>query len=309
MKKTYNFIGNRQKAYIFSGALFVITLIALIANKGLNWSIDFVGGTSLQLHFAEDITPQMAALKSGINDLGLGTPEVKVLGSTDAASGTDIQIIVKKTDNNIDVADNIKGAIRKALPNNSFDIAQSSIVGPKVGQELQGTAVKAILISFLVIVIYIGIRFRLPYGIAAIVALVHDVTITIGFFALASMVAGWEISLPVIAAILTIVGYSLNDTIVVFDRIRENTHSADKNESFADVINRSVNQTLSRTLITSLTTLVVVVSIFSVFANSGNVLETFTGALIVGIITGTYSSIFIASPVLLMWNRKWPIKS
>lgn len=314
MTTNYNFIGNRNRAFVLSGILFLVTFVLIvIINKGMNYSIDFVGGTSLQIQFDNDISNEMATLKNALNNLEYGTPEVKVLGNSGNNVGTELQINVKTVTTGAseakatDVGDAIKQTIKEAVPNQSFEISQSSEVGPRVGSELKSAALKAILISFLFIVIYIGIRFHLPYGIAAIVALVHDVVITLGFFAFAAKAWGWEISLPVIAAILTIVGYSLNDTIVVFDRIRENNKAAGKNESFADIVNASINQTLTRTLITSLTTFLVVLSIFIAFANSGNVLETFTGALIVGIISGTYSSIFIASPILVLWNRKWPI--
>jgi len=206
------------------------------------------------------------------------------------------------------VSEAIQRSIATSLPNQDFVIAQSSLVGPKVGKELQASAMYAIVLSFIVLIIYIGIRFRFPYGVAAIAALVHDVIITLGFFALMAILGGWEISLPIIAALLTIVGYSLNDTIVVFDRIRENTKLAGKHETLEDIINTSVNQTLSRTLITSGTTLVVILAILFAFFKTGNVLETFSAALLVGIGIGTYSSIFVASPILILWNQRWPLE-
>ena len=156
----------------------------------------------------------------------------------------------------------------------------------------------------IIILIYIGIRFHLPFGIAAIAALFHDVVVTIGVFS----VFNAEFSLPIIAAILTIIGYSLNDTIVVFDRIRENLGGLSAKKSFDEKVNNSINQCLSRTIITSLTTLMVVVTIFAFFYTSGDVIKLFSGALITGVIIGTYSSVFIASPVLVLWNKKWTIK-
>lgn len=299
----YNFIGNRKKAFILSGVLFAITIIALVLRGGLNLSIDFVGGTSLQIQFEENISDRLEQIKTTLNDLDLGTPEVRLLGSD--GTGSEIQIIVKSQKANIKVGDKIRSALNQEFPETSFEIRSEEIVGPKVGKELQSDTYKAIFFSLLVIIVYIGIRFKLPYGFAAVAALFHDVIITIGLFA----VTGWEFSIPVVAAVLTIIGYSLNATIVIFDRIRENMGNKKYDvSSFEDIVNRSINETLSRTIITSLTTLFVVVSIFVFFMGSGNVLENFSGALIVGIIAGTFSSLFISNSILVMWNRKQTIK-
>ncbi len=295
-----NFIGKRNIAFIISGIMFVVTIASVVVHRGLNASIDFVGGTVLQLKFEKPVTEDIGSIRSIIAELNFGTPEVKTIG----AAGTEIQIIVKKQAEGTLVGDAVKEALRKKFSENPFELRREEKVGPKIGKELQGKGSLAVLLSLVVIVIYIGIRFHLPFGIAAIVALFHDVVITIGVFS----VLDAEFSLPIIAALLTIIGYSLNDTIVVFDRIRENLGGLSAKKSFNEKVNTSINQCLSRTILTSLTTLVVVVTLFVYFFNSGDVLKYFSGALLTGIIVGTYSSIYIASPVLILWNQKWTIK-
>jgi len=296
-----NFVGNRTKAVYFSVALFLLSVVFLIAHKGMNASIDFVGGTLVQVKFEKTIESEdLTAIRGAIDQLGYGTPEVKTIG--DYHKG-EIQVIVKSGEAE-NVGEEIKAAMASALPDNSFTLRREEKVGPKIGGELQEKAIWAILLSLLVIVIYIGMRFRLPFGIAAIVALFHDVIIVLGAFA----VFDYELSLPIIAALITIVGYSLNDTIVVFDRIRENMTGTILKKPFAERVNLSINQCLSRTIVTSVTTLIVVLSIFIEFFTSGNVLRDFAFALLVGVLIGTYSSIYIASPVLVAWDKRWPIK-
>jgi len=295
-----DFIGGRNIAFIISGLLFVITLVSVGMHKGLNASIDFVGGTVVQVKFEKPIERDLGTIRSIIAELDFGTPEVKTIGT----EGAEIQIIVKKQVEGTLVGDAVKKALIEKYSQNPFELRREEKVGPKIGKELQGKGSLAILLSMVVIVVYIGIRFHLPFGIAAIVALIHDVVITIGVFS----VLDAEFSLPIVAALLTIIGYSLNDTIVVFDRIRENLGGLSAKKSFNEKINTSINQCLSRTIITSVTTLVVVVTLFAYFFNSGDVLKYFAGALITGIIAGTYSSIYIASPVLILWNQKWTIK-
>jgi preprotein translocase subunit SecF len=296
-----NFIGNRKKAFVFSGLLFAITIVSVIMHGGLNPSIDFVGGTVVQLKFEKPIDQDLGRIRSIVTNLNFGQPEVKTIGSK---GDNEMQIIVKKKAEETFVGDEIKKAITQQYSENPFELRREEKVGAKIGSELFRNTVIAIFLSLLIIVIYIGIRFHLPFGIAAIVALFHDVVITIGVFS----VLDAEFSLPIIAALLTIVGYSLNDTIVVFDRIRENLGGLSAKKSFNEKVNISINQCLSRTIITSLTTLMVVITIFAFFYTSGDVIKLFSGALIIGVIIGTYSSVFIASPVLILWNKKWAIK-
>jgi preprotein translocase subunit SecF len=295
-----NFIGNRNKAFILSGILLLVTIGSIVVNRGLNLSIDFAGGTVVQLRFEKPVVDDLGQIRSIVSELDLGQPEIKTIGTRE---DNEIQVIVKQQKADM-AGDEIQDALRAQYQDNPFEVRRVEKVGPKIGGELQQKAVWAILLSLLAIVIYVGIRFHLPFGIAAIVALFHDVVITIGVFS----VLGWEISLPIIAALLTIVGYSLNDTIVVFDRIRENLSGSLSKTSFEDKVNASINQCLSRTVMTSLTTFIVVATIFGFFYTSGDVLKYFAGALISGVVFGTYSSMYVASPVLVLWNKKWPIK-
>lgn len=303
----FNFIGNRKKAFVFSAILLVLTILSLLYHPyrqgmGPNLSIDFVGGTLMQVKFDEPIAEDRAQVQRVIADLGYGTPEVKRIGAVEDA---EIQIVVKAREQTTEVSEQVREALGNAFPDNQFTVRRTELVGPKIGGELQQKAIWAILLSLVSIVIYIGLRFNLPFGIAAIVALFHDVLITIGVFSVLNV----EISLPIIAALLTIVGYSLNDTIVVFDRIRENLSGSVSKTSFEDKVNTSINESLSRTVITSITTFVVVLTIYAFFFTTGDVLKYFSGALLAGVLVGTYSSIFIASPTLVLWNKKWPIKS
>ncbi|MBD3422742.1 MAG: protein translocase subunit SecF [Chitinivibrionales bacterium] len=304
-KANFNFIGNRNKAFVFSGILLLASIISL-AVKGLNMSIDFVGGTVVQLKFDKPITDELAKIRGIVSELDFGKPEVKKIGRPD---DNEIMITVKeKKSEGTYVSDRIKEALKQHYSQNPFQLRRQEKIGPKIGAELQKNAFLAVIFSLLAIVIYIGIRFHFPFGIASIVALFHDVIITLGAFSMLDVVIDIEFSIPIIAAILTIVGYSLNDTIVVFDRIRENLGGSVVKKSFEDKVNSSINQCLSRTIITSVTTFIVVVALFGAFANSGVVIRDFSLALIIGIIFGTYSSIFIASPTLVLWNKKWPIK-
>lgn len=296
-----NFIGNRNKAFIFSGILFAISIASLIYHKGPNLSIDFVGGTIIQLKFEKSISQDLSKLKAIISELNFGQPEIKTIGKE---IENEVQIMVEKKAEGTMVGEEIKRIIKEKYSENAFQLRKEEKVGPKIGKELKRNGLLAIFLSLLVIVAYIAMRFHLPFGVAAVVALFHDVIITIGVFS----VLDAEVSLPIVAAILFIIGYSLNDTIVVFDRIRENLSSPGSKKSFEDKLNHSINQCLSRTIITSLTTLAVVASIFGFFFNSGDVLKYFSGALLTGVLAGTYSSIFIATPVLIFWNKKWPIK-
>jgi preprotein translocase subunit SecF len=302
----FDFIGSRNKAFLFSGVLFALTVVSLTYHPlrphlGPNWSIDFVGGTLVRLKFQKTVVNDVGTIRAIVSKLDFGTPEVKTIGRE---ADNEIQIIVKKKMEGTQVADQIKAALAREYGDNPFELRREEKVGAKIGGELQQKALLAIFLSLVAIVIYIGIRFHLPFGIAAIVALFHDVVVTVGVFAACNL----EFSLPIIAAILTIIGYSLNDTIVVFDRIRENLGGTVVKRSFDERVNSSINQCLSRTVITSFTTFIVVLTVFAMFVKSGDVIRDFALALLVGVIIGTYSSVYIASPVLVLWNRKWPIR-
>jgi preprotein translocase subunit SecF len=299
-----NFIGNRKIAFIIAASLIAISFIALIVRGGLNFSVDFVGGTELQLSFENDVRSEIGKIRQNVSALGLGTPEVKLVASTGGV-GTEMQITVKAQGQNVNVRDKITAVLSQSLPEQNFAVLREETVGPKVGKELQADALKAIILSIIVIVAYLAVRFKYPYGIASIVAQTHDAIICIGLFA----VTGWEFSIPVLAAILTVVAYSINSTIVIFDRVRENlgNRALDK-MSFEDLVNKSINETFTRNIVTTGSTLFVVLSILFVFFGSGNVLENFAATLVVGFIAGTFSSLYLACSVLVLWNKKWAIR-
>jgi preprotein translocase SecF subunit len=292
-----DFINKRRIAFIIS-ALFILTgIVSLIINGGPKYSIDFTGGVSLEL----DLSPITENAK--IIDI----QEIRDVLAQNDIEGTEIQeikdsegrtLILIKTkavgDAKEKVSTQIVNIIKKNFPDNINPetlIRLQEEVGPKIGEELKGKAILAIFWALLGIIIYIWWRFEFAFGVAAVIALFHDVMITVGIFS----ITGKEISLPIVAALLTIVGYSLNDTIVVFDRIREDLKIYRK-ESYGGVINHSINETLSRTIITSLTTFVVVLSLY-IFG--GTVIHDFAFAILIGVVVGTYSSIFVASPLMV----------
>ncbi len=287
----YNIVDKRKMGYILSGTLILLSIISLILHGGPKYNIDFTGGTLLQLKFEKDVSIQ--DIRSAIASLGMKDAEIKHFGAKN-----EVAIRVGSEFDLETISHNVEDAIRKAMPDNAFEEQRTEKVGPKVGHELIIDAFLAIFWSMILILFYIMWRFEFRFSVGAIAALVHDVTITIGLFSLLDI----EISAPIIAAVLTIVGYSLNDTIVVFDRIRENLKASSKRSSdIVEIVNRSINETLSRTIMTSTTTLLVVIILYFF---GGEVLRTFALALIIGIVIGTYSSIFIASPIVIDWKFK-----
>jgi preprotein translocase subunit SecF len=284
-----DFLGKRKLAMIFSGVLLLLSL-GLVAGKGLNFGIDFTGGTLVEVKFKE--APAIADIREALAPAGFGQAIIQEFGAPE-----EILIRVQNRDgsDSSKISTDILDALGTGLGADSVEMRRVEFVGPQVGEELAEAGILAVLFAMLAILVYVTFRFKLRFAIGADAALLHDVTLVVGIFAL----TGKEFTLPVVAAILTVIGYSLNDTIVVFDRIRENFESNRKRknpDSEVDVVNRSINQTLARTLMTSLTTLLVV---FSLFFFGGEVIHDFAFALIVGIVVGTYSSIYIASPVML----------
>ncbi|MDV2495947.1 MAG: protein translocase subunit SecF [bacterium] len=293
---TIDFIGRRRVALLASAALIVLGL-ATAGLRGLNYGIDFAGGTLVELKMPRPV--DIEDVRRELRGIGMGDSTIQHYGSKD-----EILIRMMRSPTGIEGIADIQGQIIKALEvvygEGSIELRRTEVVGPQVGAALRRQATLAMAYALIGILIYITIRFEFRFAVAAILALVHDVLITLGAFALTNR----ELSLPVIAAFLAIVGYSLNDTIVVFDRIRENLRLY-RRESYEGVINRSINETLSRTILTSLTTLLVVLALFFL---GGEVIHDFAFALLVGIIVGTYSSIFIASPLLILWQRFAPSK-
>lgn len=282
-----DFIGKRKIGALFSATLILIGIVSLILRGGPNYGIDFTGGTSIRLQFEKDI--EVGKIRAILSDIGLGNSEIKKLGERN-----EVLIRVQQQEEIGEVSERVTIEIANNLKDNSFELRERDTVGPRIGDELRRSAIWAVLVALGLILIYISWRFQFKFAVGAVVALFHDVIITLGAFSILNL----EISLAVVAAFLTIVGYSLNDTIVVFDRIRENLKLM-RRESYFTIINNSINQTLSRTLLTSLTTFIVVIILFFF---GGEVIHNFSFALLVGIVIGTYSSIYVASPLVYEWQ-------
>jgi len=288
----FDFIGNRKYGYLFSTILMLIGIISLILHGGPRYNIDFTGGTLIQLKFDKNV--QIDQIRNALSAKGFGDSEIKHYGELDEVV---IRANIQKEGE--ELATVIEPIIREAIPDNPFVEARVEKVGPKIGKELIADALYAVFWSMLLMLIYVMWRFEFRYGLAAILALFHDSLITVGIFSVLDM----EISSQIVAAILTLIGYSINDTIVVFDRVRENLKVRSKDSiGYVATVNRSINETLSRTIITSLATLTVVVVLFFF---GGEVLRGFSFALIVGIIIGTYSSIWVATALVVEWHLRF----
>lgn len=295
----FDFISKHRTGFVFSAVIISIGLIFLVIHQGPNFGIDFRGGVKIQAKFNRAVTE--AELQAKLTEIGYERATIQTDASKNEAfvsmghrpefqgQGTSVGRILTDA--------LLEGGNGWQALDGGVNISE---VGPSVGRDLKLAALWSVLGAIAILLIYISWRFEFRFAIGAIAALVHDVLITLGVFAVLSK----EINLPTVAAFLTIIGYSLNDTIVVFDRIRENTQTL-RGTDYVAVLNRSINQSLSRTVITSLTTLFVVLVIFLI-TGSGEEINTFALALIVGILVGTYSSVFIASPILYLWNRGRP---
>ena len=334
-----DFMGMRKVGFIFSLILILAGIVSLIIHNGPNYGIDFAGGTLVQVKFPQKI--DVSDIRNGLDEIGLKDVSVQGFGDPEAneyliRTSSDADALGNQ------LADTVSRGLKKATSLEP-DIRRVEMVGPQVGEDLKKNALLAIFYSLLFITIYISGRFeqkwtiagitagalmaavyflsvfnlsmpfliaaalvislvlfwylQLQYAIGAIVALIHDVTITVGIFYLLNL----DFSLQIIAALLTIIGYSLNDTIIVFDRIRENIKGRSNHSTVVDLFNRSINETLSRTILTSLTTLVVLLALFLL---GGEIIHNFAFAMIIGVIVGTYSSVFIASPIVFMAHRK-----
>jgi preprotein translocase subunit SecF len=283
INKNINFSSKFKLANIFSLILFSISVLFILF-KGLNYGIDFKGGTLIELR-ADNENVNISNIRSSLNILNLGDVNVKEFGK----KGDYLIKIEQKTKNNNKLIPEIKQSLIKKL-NAEINFRRVENVGPKVSSELLESGIIAITLSLAAMLFYIWIRFEWQFSIGSIVALFHDVIITVGIFSILSL----EVNLSIIAAVLTIVGYSMNDTVVIYDRIRENLGKYTK-LNISETANLSINETLSRTIITSATTLLALVSIYIL---GGEILKGFSFAMIMGVIIGTYSSIFVAAPVL-----------
>ena len=282
MIRNINFVSKFKKANIFSFIIFILSVI-FISFKGLNYGIDFKGGTLIELR--TDTSINAPAIRDSLKSMNLGDINVKKFGK----EGDYLIKVEQKNSNNSNLIPEIKKTLADNL-NADVDFRRVENVGPKVSSELLESSIIAISLALAAMLFYIWIRFEWQFSIGSIIALFHDVTITLGIFSVLSL----EINLSIIAAVLTIVGYSMNDTVVIYDRIRENLLKYTK-ISISDISNLSINETLSRTIITSVTTLLALISIYIL---GGEILRGFSFAMILGVIIGTYSSMFVASPVL-----------
>ena len=282
MIKQINFVSKFRKANIFSISFFIISVIFIIF-KGLNYGIDFKGGTLIELRTENPVNASL--IRDSLNSMSLGDVNVKKFGK----EGDYLIKVEQKNTNNSNLIEKIKNTLAENL-NTNVDFRRVENVGPKVSAELLESSIIAISLSLAAMLFYIWVRFEWQFSVGSIVALFHDVVITLGIFSVLSL----EINLSIIAAVLTIVGYSMNDTVVIYDRIRENLLKYTK-ISISDVANLSINETLARTIITSMTTLLALLSIYIL---GGEILRGFSFAMILGVIIGTYSSIFVASPIL-----------
>ncbi len=286
-----DFVGKRKIAIAISIVLILIGFASLVIKGGPNYGIDFAGGTLVQVQFAKPT--DASAIKKAMRELDLGSVVVQRFGDNQ----NEFLIRVEQTTTELQgLSVRIQDALEKTYEKGDVDIRRVEMVGPQVGKDLRSKGLKAIFYAMIGLLAYISWRFEFRFAVGAIIALIHDVAITIGAFSLFNK----EIDLPIIAAFLAIIGYSLNDTIIVYDRIRENTGKYNK-EGFSYIVNRSINETLSRTLLTSGTTLLVVLALFVL---GGGVIHNFAFAMLVGVVVGTYSSIFVASPVLIFWQQK-----
>jgi preprotein translocase subunit SecF len=333
-----DFIGKQKIGFVLSLILIIVSIGSLVAHKGPNYGIDFVGGTLIQIKFSDPVP--VVKIRSGLANIGFTDASVQNFGHEQ-----DNEFLIR-TSNSEMTSNGLSQSISDAVTASTGvtpEIRRVEMVGPQVGQDLRKKALLAIFYSLLFITIYISGRFelkwmlsgvtagslmtavyflsvfnvsmvvlitgalvvtlalfwvlRLKYAMGAIVALLHDVTITVGIFSILNL----DFSLPIIAALLTIIGYSLNDTIIVFDRIRENVKGAKKSDMLSPLFNKSINETLSRTILTSLTTLIV---LFALYFLGGEIIHNFAFAMIIGVIIGTYSSIFVASPIVLAANKR-----
>lgn len=288
-----NFVGNMKLWFSISIAMITISITSVILHGGLNLGIDFAGGTLVQVKFKQNTTTEN--LRKALDRIKLGGSIIQQFSPQEMVIRT-----AESTSDLKGLSSRIEDALSEAYSKGDFEVRRVELVGPKVGKDLTNKAIMAIVFSWIGMLVYIAWRFEFRYAVGGIIALIHDVTITVGALSLLNK----EFTLTIVAALLTIIGYSINDTIVVCDRIRENIRKSGKKD-FSEIINGSINETLSRTILTSFTVFIVVVVLFIL---GGEVIHDFAFAILVGVVVGTYSSIFIATPIVLAWEKFSPSK-
>ena len=287
-KTNINFMGWKNISFTVSGLLILLGIVGLLqVYRGkANLGIDFVGGTTIQLGFKEKLPVDKArqALEKG----GFAGATIQEVGE-----GNKILIRLRESEG---TSDKVQSVFKQDFPNNAFEVDSIMEIGPVIGKALQRDALVAVTVSLLAIIVYIALRFEFKFGVAAAIATLHDILAVLGIF----YVLNKEINLLIVTALLTLAGYSLTDTVVVFDRIRENL-KRNRRDPLPTLVNNSINEVLSRTIITSLTVVLVLVPL-ALFG--GDVLHDFSVALLMGVVVGTYSSVFVASPLLVVWHVK-----
>jgi preprotein translocase subunit SecF len=294
-KTSIDFLKPRRKLYAVSALIIVIGLSSLFA-KGVDLGIDFLGGTEIVVRFTNQVA--IGDVRSVMDRIGFNKAEIKTFGDEN-----EILIRTVEQGEGTIVADRMRNGLRESFPSNPFTVLKEDKIGPKIGAELRRDAVYAIVASLIAIMLYVGFRFKFVYGVGALIAVFHDVLVTLGMVSLFDGLVpqlNLEISQNMIAAFLTLVGLSVNDTVVIFDRIREN-QKIFRSMSLMEIMNKSLNETLSRTIITS-GTIFLVLAVLFVFG--GEVNRGFSFALVIGIVTGTYSSIYIASATVIEWAER-----
>ena len=292
----FDFVGKMRIAVLISAAAVLISLVSIIAHGGPNWGIDFAGGTVIQVKFQKDVP--IDRIRASLDAVNLSEVTIQQFGARD-----EHEYLIRTAESTEDLkglSGRIEDSLAAAFGKDGFEVRRVEVVGPKVGKDLTQKGILAVVFSWIAMLIYIAWRFEFRFAVGGILALVHDTIITVGVLSLLRM----EFSLVIVAALLTIIGYSINDTIVIYDRIRENMRKNVRQE-LAQVVNASINQTLSRTILTVLT---VVLVLASILLFGGAVIFDFAFAILVGVLVGTYSSVFIASPIVLAWERVSPSK-
>lgn len=296
-KSNINFVNFRRKGYIISLALILLCIVVIAIQGGINYGLDFTGGSFVEIHFDKDIT--VAELRSAISEVGLGDAVIQ------RVSEVNYNFIIRTS--MTEYQGKSIGSVLYSLLSQKYSdfgvrVEREEMVGPIISKGLQVKALWVVFLGIIIILVYVSIRFTYRFGTASVIALVHDVLITIGILALVRA----EFTTATIAALLTIIGYSINDSIVLSDRVRDNLKRERGHLSFPEIVNLSVNQNLSRTINTSLTTLLVLLSLYLL---GGRVIKDFTFALLVGVIIGTYSSIVIVAGLVVDWERRVPMYS
>jgi preprotein translocase subunit SecF len=291
----FDFIGKRKFTIWVSTIAILLSIGSIFYHGGLRYGVDFAGGILLQIKFSKIV--DISEVRNAMEAIGSKDAVVQKFGGED-----EFLIRIEKSSEDLEaMSKTIQASLQERFKGQTLEIRRAEVVGPKVGSDLKKKAIWATVLSFLAILIYVAVRFRqVSYGLGGIVALIHDIIITFGAISLFDL----EFSLPLLAVILTIIGFSINDTIVIFDRVRENIKKMRK-EKLDNIFNVSINETLGRTILTSGTVMMVVLILFFF---GGSVIHDFTSALIVGLISGTYSTVYVASPIVLLWHNHITLK-